>query len=424
MQSAMDVLPKIEISPILSAMDCMPECHEQGFLQSKFWGLFKARTGWQAYSCTYSFYDKDLSGRILVLKRKFAKLFSFLYVPFGAGELSSISKRWNALSALGRALGESFGGTDVFIRFDLPWERDKALAKNKEEEEKLDIESTLGFRIPGLYKGTDVQVPDTVILDLQGEEEQILARMKPKWRYNIRLSQKKAISVEDEGISSLPLFMSLYKETAKRDRIAIHPESYYKTLFETSSEIAEAARANSIATITPHLSLYVARHKEEVLASIIVLHFGDTSTYLYGASSSKKRNLMPTYALQWQAILDAKRSGAKKYDFFGIPPDDKDDSHPMAGLYLFKTGFGGNIIHRYGAYDISLRPLLYSVFRTAEKTRSLWHKKIKKTLNKKTFRLSDETMKRLTIKKVHKGQESEEDASLSSDSENTKPSNP
>ena len=96
----------------------------------------------------------------------------------------------------------------------------------------------------------------------------------------------------------------------------------------------------------------------------------------------------------------------------------------MAGLYLFKTGFGGNIIHRYGAYDISLRPLLYSVFRTAEKTRSLWHKKIKKTLNKKTVRLSDETMKRLTIKKVQKSQESEEDASLSSDSENTKPSNP
>jgi len=359
-RSAMDVLPKIEINPILSAMDCMPECCEQGFLQSKFWGLFKARTGWQAYSCTYSFYDKDLSGRILVLRRKFAKLFSFLYVPFGVGELSSIPGRWNALAALGRALGESFGSTAVFIRFDLPWERDRALAKNKEEE--LNIEDTLGFRIPGLFKGTDVQVPDTVILDLQGEERQILARMKPKWRYNIRLSQKKAISVEDEGFSSLPLFMSLYKETARRDRIAIHPESYYKALFETSFEIAEAAKANSITTITPRLSLYVARHEEEVLASIIVLHFGNTSTYLYGASSSKKRNLMPTYALQWQAILDAKRSGAKKYDFFGIPPDDKDDSHPMAGLYLFKTGFGGNIIHRYGAYDISLRPALYSAF--------------------------------------------------------------
>jgi lipid II:glycine glycyltransferase (peptidoglycan interpeptide bridge formation enzyme) len=422
-QSAMDVLPRIEISPILSAIDCLPECCDQGFLQSKFWGLFKSRTGWQAYSCTYSFYNKDLSGRILVLKRKFAKLFSFLYVPFGAAELSSIPERWITLAALGRALGEAFGGRDVFIRFDLPWECDVDPAKTKEEK-KPDIENSLGFHISGLYKGTDVQVPDTVILDLRDEEQRILAKMKPKWRYNIRLSQKKGISVTDEGFSSLPLFMSLYKETARRDRIAIHPESYYKTLFETSSEISEVAQENSITTTRPRLSLYVARHKDEVLACIIVLHFGNTSTYLYGASSSEKRNLMPTYALQWQAILDAKRFGADKYDFFGIPPDDKDASHPMAGLYLFKTGFGGEIIHRYGAYDISLRPFLYFAFRTAEKMRSFWHKRIKKSLNKKTVGLSGKATKESTIRNVHQGQVSEELASLSSDSENTKPSNP
>jgi hypothetical protein len=297
-----------------------------------------------------------VTGHTLVLRKRFARFFTFLYVPFGAAELETLPQRGEALATLGMAIGRSLGGTDVFIRFDLPWSASSAPDPTREL---------------GLHKGADVQVPDTVILDITRGEEELLAGMKPKWRYNIRLSQKRGVSVKDEGIAGLPVFMGLYKETARRDKIAIHPESYYRALFETASEVSSASG--------PHLSLYVARYGEEALASIIVLHMGKRATYLYGASSEKHRNLMPTYALQWCAIREAKRRGAETYDFFGIPPDGHDASHPMAGLFLFKTGFGGDIVHRCGAYDVALHPVFYRMFRIGERLRLFWHKRIKKT---------------------------------------------
>lgn len=352
-------VPNLRISPIETADDCIPEHVVDNFLQTKFWGLFKARTGWQAFSCSYSFEDEVVASHVLVLRRRFAKFFTFLYVPFGAAELEALPRRGEALTALGRAIGRSLGKADIFIRFDLPWSVSSM------------PDSIKGS---GLHKGTDIQVPDTVMLDITKSEEELLACMKPKWRYNIRLSQKKGVSVKDEGILGLPTFMDLYRQTARRDKIAIHSESYYRTLFETVSEVSSESG--------PYLSLYIARHEGEALAGIIVLHMEKRATYLYGASSDKRRNLMPTYALQWHAITEAKRRGEKVYDFFGIPPDGHDASHPMAGLFLFKTGFGGNIVHRYGAYDVALHPIVYWMFRVGEGLRLFWYKKIKKSLGR------------------------------------------
>jgi len=101
--------------------------------------------------------------------------------------------------------------------------------------------------------------------------------------------------------------------------------------------------------------------------------------YLYGASSNEHRNLMPAYSLQWKAILDAKDRGCTTWDFYGIPPNE-DPSHPMFGLYRFKTGFGGTIIHRIGSVDVPLRPIMYTCYRIAEKVRYFWYKKLKKAL--------------------------------------------
>ena len=100
----------------------------------------------------------------------------------------------------------------------------------------------------------------------------------------------------------------------------------------------------------------------------MTLFRGREAVYLYGASSDLKRNLMASYVLQLKAIEDAKAYGCINYDLFGIPPND-DPSHPMAGLYRFKTGFGGTIIHRAGSWDYPCRPLIYKAFRMAESSR-------------------------------------------------------
>jgi lipid II:glycine glycyltransferase (peptidoglycan interpeptide bridge formation enzyme) len=200
-----------------------------------------------------------------------------------------------------------------------------------------------------------------VLVDLAPTGEEILGAMKPKGRYNIGLAAKKGVVVERRDEAGLDIFYALYGETAKRDGIAIHGPGYYQTLFACSRE-----------TAAQEVRLYLAFHEGEPLAGVIVLFRGPRAVYLYGASSNQKRNLMAPYALQWRALQDAKASGCIEYDLYGIPPRE-DPSHPMAGLYRFKTAFGGRIVHRSGSWDYAYRPLRKNLFTAAERARKfLW----------------------------------------------------
>jgi lipid II:glycine glycyltransferase (peptidoglycan interpeptide bridge formation enzyme) len=114
-----------------------------------------------------------------------------------------------------------------------------------------------------------------------------------------------------------------------------------------------------------------------MLAGIIVARAGDRATYLYGASSDRKRNLMPNYALQWRAIQQAKDAGALWYDLFGVPSAD-DPHHPMHGLFRFKTGFGGELVHMAGSWDVVTAPLRYSLYRIAERARVYYYHRVRK----------------------------------------------
>ncbi|MHB9151288.1 MAG: lipid II:glycine glycyltransferase FemX [Spirochaetales bacterium] len=354
----------------VSAAEALSSQGEESFMQSPFWARFKMKTGWKAY-IVYPRSGGEYPGReLIVLARPLGLGFHFAYVPHGPRDDGFGEDAGARLESFGAsiidAIGRKLGGKILFLRFDLAWERTGDASANL-------LASIDGGKCR-MRRGTAVQVPDTVILDIEKTEEAILGAMKPKWRYNIKLAEKKGVEVSEEGMEALDVFYSLYGETAKRDGIAIHPLSYYRTLFE----MGENSRGFEGETI-PKLSLWVARHEGRPIASIITLFFGKRATYLYGASSGEKRNLMPAYALQWRAIQAARAEGCVDYDFFGIPPDDSPD-HPMAGLYLFKTGFGGRIAHRVGCVDYPASPLAYALFRTAESARLFWYKKIKKLL--------------------------------------------
>lgn len=396
------------------------------FLQTPFWCDFKASHGWNhsRFSIDWTFcseeknngcektaaspYEKsqEIAKEFSVLTRTFAKgLFSIAYIPlfpalpfkctaddvinglFEQSETSVINENpvtaetqtiefAHFLNEIACALKPYLPKNTLCVRFDpavsfdTPQKRDMFNygLKNAAFMDKLHLRKN----------SVDIQPPDSTLVSLSDSSETILARMKSKWRYNIHLSEKKGVQIEkitgDNPLLSekIDIFYRLYKITAERDGIAIHEKSYYEALLKKSSD--EQARGKDV----PSVTLYLAKHENDYLGAIITLFSRTESVYLYGCSSNVKRNLMPNFLLQWTAMQDAKNYGSLYYDMYGMPPDD-DENHPMHGLYLFKTGFGGKNIHRIGTFDVPLH-ILYRTCITAEAARAFWHKKVMKKI--------------------------------------------
>jgi len=321
------------------------------FLQSCMWAEFKSRFGWtsRAFLVNWENYGNV---PLLTLSRRFTAAlgFSFTYIPWGPHLPAEFSAqdRGKILSELAEKLKPLLGSNCIFIRFDPPWLTEK-------DEDACFTASSLK------RAAAAVQAPDTVIVNLSSSRDEILSQMKPKGRYNILLSAKKDVQVRCTGAQELELFYNLLKETAARDGIAVHSFDYYKTLFEICAD--QGRNGKNI-----QIRLYTASHENDTVAAIMVLFYGKYAVYLYGASSNIKRNLMAPHALQWKAMQDGKEAGCLYYDLFGIPPND-DPNHPMYGLYRFKTGFGGQIIHRPGSWDYPYKKTFYALFNLAESLR-------------------------------------------------------
>jgi lipid II:glycine glycyltransferase (peptidoglycan interpeptide bridge formation enzyme) len=338
------------------------------FLASAFWAKFKSAHGWRPF-----FFKTDFQQPFLSVLARRVKGFTIAYIPMQGIENVGVERTdartaADSLRDLTDALAPFLPSRTIFARFDprIDFESLEELAEWKQAFLRYAKKRGVFFA-PG-----DVQPPDTVLLDLARpsgaslSENDLLSAMKSKWRYNIGLAGKKGVSVRRTARDSLErdidIFYRLYLETAKRDKIAIHSREYYETLLKTDADVR----------------LYIAEHESEPIACIVTLFFNGRATYLYGASASVKRNLMAPYLLQWQAIVDAKYAGCIEYDFYGIPPTD-DETHSMHGLYRFKTGFGGRIVHRPGSIDAPLSPL-YSFYRAAETVRSFYYKRVRKFL--------------------------------------------
>lgn len=320
---------------------------KDNLLQSGLWAAHKKAFGWQPKGFLVEGHP------LIILCRKLPKSsFDFAYAPHGP-DLPRDLQKPEILGKVSRGLKPYLSPGTIFIRYDLPW-------KIKPEIPLLQ-DNTGVVKAPG-----DIQPPDTVFLNLEKPEEDLLSGMKQKTRYNLRLAEKRGVIVREEGREKLPVWYDLYRETSERDRITIHPEEYYSNLFD----LFPTGGVEGNNTLR-ELKLYLAYYEEIPIAGIIVSHFGTRATYLYGASSNTHRNLMSSYLLQWEALRAAKARGCKVYDLFGIPPKE-DPAHPMYGLYRFKTGFGGEIIHYYGCYDVPYRKTLYKFYSWAEKLR-LWY---------------------------------------------------
>jgi peptidoglycan pentaglycine glycine transferase (the first glycine) len=212
----------------------------------------------------------------------------------------------------------------------------------------------------------DMQPRELFVIDITKSEGDLLAEMKSKTRYNIKVAQKhdvKIIAADKSQADSqkyLEKFLELVRVTARRDGITPHPESYYRKMFEIIPENI--------------LKLYVAEYQDKVIAANIIIHYGNTATYLHGASDNEFRNVMAPYLLQWQQIQDAKKVGLSKYDFGGIKISKNQEprTNNWSGITKFKTGFSLETkpVEFPGSFDIVINSAKYNLYRVVQKIRS------------------------------------------------------
>lgn len=198
----------------------------------------------------------------------------------------------------------------------------------------------------------NIQPPRTIIIDVDGSEEDILARMKPKTRYNTRLAEKKGVTVR--AWDDIDSFHKMMLVTGGRDGFGIHALEYYKRAYELLQPKGLG-------------EILVAEYEGKPLAALFVARNGRRAYYLYGASTDEERNRMPTYLLQWEAMKWAKARGCEEYDLWGVPDEDEatleanfESRHDgLWGVYRFKRGFGGELKRAAQALDRVYNPLLY-----------------------------------------------------------------
>jgi lipid II:glycine glycyltransferase (peptidoglycan interpeptide bridge formation enzyme) len=203
-------------------------------------------------------------------------------------------------------------------------------------------------------RATATQPEHTSIIDLRPEPEAILAGLKSKTRYNVRLAQKRGVVVA--ASDDVAAFAELAEMTSARHRIQLAREPYYGAL-------------HGLMAADGTCRLYLAHHEGKPLAGIMVVRFAGRATYLFGASAPYGRSLMPAYLLHWHAIQEMRSLGDVEYDLWGIPPDDQ-PRHPWSGLWQFKSGWNGRLVTYAGAFDLPRNVTVWRGHRALARMRS------------------------------------------------------
>lgn len=340
----------------------MPDPH---FLQTYEWAQVKSKYGWKPmylawsdksfqFSTSDQLDQSDLNAACVVLKRTIALrgLFqaNILYAPKGPLlDWSNESIRDRVLDDL-QSFAKKQGAIflkldpDVVLGAGMPGRGDSA-----EDNGGYAVMSDLkrrGWR----FSSDQIQFKNTVLITLSQSEDEMLARMKQKTRYNIRLAEKKGVTVRIGTQADLPLLYKMYAETSVRDGFVIRNEEYYQTVWQTFMRSSE-----------PHAEPLIAEVHGEVVAAIFVFYFSTRAYYVYGMSRNLHREKMPTYLLQWEAMKRAKSRGCLVYDLWGAP-DEFNESDSLWGVFRFKEGLGGEVIRTLGAWDFAPDPFWYKMY--------------------------------------------------------------
>ncbi|MBV6451526.1 MAG: hypothetical protein MHPDNHAH_02270 [Anaerolineales bacterium] len=299
-----------------------PNAH---LLQTGEWGELKSAFGWKPVRIVC----ENVGAQILF--RKLPLGFTVGYIPKAViGNQLSSEQLWKEIDSVCRK------NKTIFLKIELDQWEDETPITN--------------YQLP--ISPHNIQPPRTIIVDLTSDEESILARMKQKTRYNIRLAEKKGVTVR--AWDDIESFHKMMLVTGGRDGFGVHSLEYYRRAYELFHPKGMC-------------EILVAEYDGKPLAALFVARNGNRAYYLYGASTDEERNRMPTYLLQWEAMKWAKSRGCDEYDLWGVPDEDEATLESnfelrhdgLWGVYRFKRGFGGELKRAAQALDRVYNPLLY-----------------------------------------------------------------
>jgi len=334
--------------------DTFVATHPHGhILQTQRWGKLKEQHGWRAARASVLTPQNKPVAVAMTLVRT---------LPYGLGNIAYVPRGpivdWDNPEFATKALGTLTRLALNARAFALVIEPDLLdTATDRAQLASLDFQP-LDF---------SVQPRRTVWVNLDVDDDvDILAAMKQKTRYNIGLSKRKGVTVRTGAVPDADTFYTLMQATSERDTFNIQTRDYFRDFLDLFCK-GENAPAR----------LFIAEFNHEPLAAIIATGLGERAIYLYGASGNAHRELMPTYLLQWEAMLWARKRGCKTYDMWGVPDEDEATleanfekrSDGLWGVYRFKRGFGGQVVRHVGTWGKVLSPLRWWLFQQARKFR-------------------------------------------------------
>ncbi len=339
-------MPELNASEWDGFLSGYPDAH---LLQTSAWGELKSAFGWQVARLQAEEAGAPVGAQVLFRPLLFGLTLAYIAKgPVSGDGQQAESSHWDCLWPEVDALCRRRKAVFLKVEPDL-WE----CASPGEDGPATPVKQPpSGFQL----SQQNIQPQRTLLVDLCGDEEQVLARMKQKTRYNIRLALKKGVVVYPS--SDLDVFYRLMKVTGQRDVFGVHSPAYYRKAYELFHSHGEC-------------ELFVAEFEGQPLASLIVFARGMRAWYFYGASANEQRERMPTYLLQWEAMRWARRRGCRYYDLWGVPDAGEktletnfaDRSGGLWGVYRFKRGFGGLLCRSLGPWDRIYQPVFYKFYR-------------------------------------------------------------
>ena len=327
-----------------STLSTLPTPH---VLQTWEWGEFKSRYGWRPARYLWLEGEHPRAAASLLTRRLGRLPLAVAYVPKGPvldyGDAALLDQVLSDLEHTARQ------ARALFVKID-PDVRAGTAAGNG----VVELLRRRGWR----PSREQVQFRNTVLLDLTRSSDDMLAAMKQKWRYNVRLAARQGVTARLGTPADLPLLYDLYAETAARDGFVIRPREYYRDAW---GAFIEAGLAQPL----------IAEVAGEAVAMVIVFRLAGRAWYMYGASRSAHRDKMPNHLLQWEAMRWARARGCTEYDLWGVPDEDEatleanfETRHDdLWGVYRFKRGFGGQLRRSVGAWERVYIPVLYALYR-------------------------------------------------------------